>query len=635
MKDYLFPARQGYASMAWMPPVKPLDMPIQDFSRSHRDPKAPLKPAQPFIWAKRVAVFVPALICTIVLAMLFRDTVPADGSPMKNAAWIATITVTFFWISFVLCLSAAGLITMMRRRVAVIKPKFTPPLKVAILMPVYNEDVSEVFANVLTMQDDLNETPNLHRFSAFVLSDSQDPKIIAQEHRAFTHARATHALSDQLYYRRRENNQDFKTGNLRQWVTNWGAHYDAMLVLDADSLMSAQAVLRLTNTLAQNPHLGVVQGALRIFRGRSLIARWQQFAGVAFGAFFARGLALWSGDEGNFFGHNAIVRTRAFAACSGLPAMPSREDVHIPILSHDFVEAALMRRAGWGIRILPDLEDSYEGTPETLIDFIRRDRRWCQGNMQHLRIMSSAGFHLISRHHLLHNALTYLMSPAWLALILFWTAHGFTTTEPNSSANFLIFGVIYAMLLAPKIAGAIVILASKSKLRTFGGVANFAKSFAVEIVVSFLIAPIMMIHQTIGVGRSIFRLPPHWGTPVRQGEKHSLKTLIQFHVIEIVLGFVLASGIALGSLSIWLSPIAFSLALAPVISHFSRFDLKGRPSNVITLDTILDQEKPEILSAADVHRRTFEKLLRSPLVYDASIKLKRPAFRQKPVEKRA
>ena len=635
MKDYVFPTRQEHSSMAWMPPVKPLNMPTQDFSQTFRDPNAPPKPTQPRIWAKRAAVFIPALIMTIALAILFSDTVPVGGSALKNTAGVATITVTFFWISFVLCLSAAGLVSMLPRKIEEVKSKLTPPLNVAILMPVYNEDVSEVFANILAMQDDLDDTPNPHRFSAFVLSDSQEPKIIAQEHRAFSHARATHPLGEQLYYRRREENQDFKTGNLRQWVANWGAHYDAMLVLDADSLMSAQAVLRLTNTLAQNPHLGVVQGALRIFRGRNLIARWQQFAGMAFGAFFARGLALWSGDEGNFFGHNAIVRTRAFAACSGLPAMPTRPDVHIPILSHDFIEAALMRRAGWGIRILPDLEESYEGTPETLVDFIRRDRRWCQGNMQHLRIMSAAGFHLISRHHLLHNALTYLMSPAWLALILFWTAHGFTSTQTSSTANFLIFGVIYAMLLAPKVAGAILIVGSRSKLRAFGGLANFAKSFLIEIVFSFLIAPIMMIHQTIGVCRSIFRLPPQWGTPVRQGENHSFRTLLRFHAVETILGVVLVSGITSGALSLWLSPIAFSLALAPMISHFSTFDVKGGQSSVVALETILDQENPEILSTATAHRRMFQKLLRSPLVHDTPVKVRRPVFGQKPIEKSA
>ncbi|WP_371171678.1 glucans biosynthesis glucosyltransferase MdoH [Aliiroseovarius sp. 2305UL8-7] len=561
-----------------MPPSRPLDMPVQDFTHPFVDPDAPQRPAEPFIWTKRALILLPALLITATLGAVFARWLSFDGFTPCGVIWIALICVTFFWVSFVFCLSLSGALALQRSKG---KPgdgaALTPPLNVAILMPVYDEDVAEVFASLLAMQDDLDSHLHHHNFSAFVLSDSQTPKIIEYERRAYDQARMTRQSSSPLYYRHRDDNRGYKAGNLDQWVRGWGTGYDAMLVLDADSLMNADAILRLTNTLARNPGLGLVQGALHVFRGRRLFARLQQFSSAAFGGLSANGLGVWSGVEGNYFGHNAIIRTRAFAACAGLPDISTGPGRSTPIFSHDFVEAALLRRAGWGVKILPDLDGSYEQAPETLVDYIQRDRRWCRGNMQHLRIMSASGLHPISRFHMFFNALGYLMSPIWLVLILIWTWYGLsagTTPDPTvPSHSILILVAVFAMLLAPKFIGAGLVLTSAQKRRAFGGVAKFIASFFGELIMSMLIAPILMIHQTISVGRSLFRLPTRWGTSTRPGVKRPLRVLLKFHAIETVFGLALSAGIASGFVSPYLLPIAASLTLAPLLSYLSAVDL--------------------------------------------------------------
>jgi membrane glycosyltransferase len=295
-------------------------------------------------------------------------------------------------------------------------------MNVALLIPVYNEKTSDVFGNALAMIEDLKRTAGTtHRYTLFILSDTRDDAIAAQEVQAIAELRAIFPDGPKIYYRRRAENTDHKTGNLADWIENWGGAYEAMLILDADSLMSGAAILTLTDELSADPSAGLIQSFPQIIGARSLYGWIQQFSSSVYGSLLSEGLARWSDREGNFWGHNAIVRTQAFAACAGLPHVRSIRSKNAAILSHDFIEASLLRRAGWAVRFLPRLKGSYEEAPQTLIDFILRDRRWCSGNLQHLRLLRSSGFHAMSRFHLFHGAVAYLTSPAWFALLLFWS----------------------------------------------------------------------------------------------------------------------------------------------------------------------------------------------------------------------
>src|SRR5690606_32740800 len=198
----------------------------------------------------------------------------------------------------------------------------------------------------------------------------------------------------------------------------WGARYDHLLILDADSVMEADTILKLAGRMEAEPRLGILQTVPMLVGGSSLFGRLQQFAGRLYGPVIARGTAAWQGTDGNYWGHNAMIRTRAFAQACGLPDLPGRKPFGGHILSHDFVEAALIRRAGWQVRMDPDLRGSFEGAPPSLIDSAARDRRWAQGNLQHVKVIGARGLRWPSRVHFAIGIGSYLMSPIWLAMLV-------------------------------------------------------------------------------------------------------------------------------------------------------------------------------------------------------------------------
>jgi len=292
-------------------------------------------------------------------------------------------------------------------RVAIVRSPDSPPKQpavpsdIALLMPVYNEAAWDVFGNASAMLKELNNDPNGDRYTLFILSDTRKPELAAQEERAFAALQAEFYPKTVVYYRRRADNTDKKVGNIADWIENWGAAYEAMVVLDADSLMSGVAIRELAQALADDPDAGLIQSRPMLIGAQTLFGRVQQFSNSVYGWLSAEGVTSWSQHEGNYWGHNAIIRTRAFADSARLPYLRGRKGTKRLILSHDFVEAGLLRRAGWAVRLLPRVGGSYEETPQTLIDYVLRDRRWCHGNMQHLLLLAARGFHVISRIHLL------------------------------------------------------------------------------------------------------------------------------------------------------------------------------------------------------------------------------------------
>jgi membrane glycosyltransferase len=614
----------------FMPPPTPLAFPVQNLRAPYTDQNAPALPGSlATLW--RVVAFVPAIVTTLLLSMVFLDWFGAQGLSWIEVILTSLISISFFWISFSVSTATVGLINALCCRDKM-QPPAQPgrPMDVALLVPIYNEQPWDVFGNATAMLEDLNRQKTAHRYSIFILSDTQSPAIAAQEEMAFARLRRDFGKNAAIFYRRRVENTDRKSGNLSDWIARWGGAYEAMLTLDADSLMSASAITALSDALAADASAGLIQSAPQVFGANSLFGRVQQFSSVVYGALLSEGLAKWADREGNYWGHNAIIRTKAFASCAGLPRLRSLLAEDALIMSHDFVEASLLRRAGWGVRFMPQIKGSYEETPQTVIDFVLRDRRWCQGNLQHLRLLMSRGFHTVSRFHLLHGAISYLLSPIWFILLTFWALIGngrdtsvlsyFSEDSPlmptwpeMSVVNGLwVMIFMYSMLLAPKFMGMLSVHFVGYRVSQLGGLRRFVTSFLIELMISIAYAPIMMVQQMIAVLRSAIGIRDKWKPQRREAGQYGLLTLIKFHILETITGIALLTVMALGLVSLWLLPIAVSLALAVPLSALSGLNLTRFSLLRDQLGTPEVFDTPEVIKSALNHRAVIKKALNSP-----------------------
>jgi len=613
------------SNLELMPPEQPLEMPAQDFGAEFRDAAAPggQAPRQVALW--RILAFSPAMAATGALTWVMQGWFMDGGFSALELVLLALIAFNFFWIAFTVSTVLLGLYGLSRREKTTGRGP-ARPMKVALLMPVYNEVPWYVLGNAQTMLQELHGRGGQHHYAMFILSDTRDDAIAEQERASVEALRSMLPPGAELYYRRRPDNEGRKVGNISDWVRRWGADYEAMLVLDADSLMTGRAIARLADALSRDPGAGLIQSYPQLIGAQSVFGRMQQFANGVYGLSLAEGLARWAGHEGNYWGHNAIIRTRAFAACAGLPLLRSRfgggEKL---IMSHDFVEAGLLRRAGWSVRFLPRIRGSYEETPATLIDHILRDRRWCQGNLQHLNLLHAKGFRAISRFHLFHGAIGYLMAPVWFALLVLWAVIGlgedasvisyFSEANPlrpswpdmSEPKHVLVILLIYAMLLAPKMLAAAALPVTGSRFSEYGGPVHFVLSFLSEVVLAILYAPILMVQQMIAVFRTALGLQRGWAPQARDGGSYSLRTLINCHALETVSGVALWAGILAGTVSLWLAPIALSLVLAVPLSALSGVKTVNRIRNWMA--TREEFTEPQITRAARVARADLKALL--------------------------
>ena len=605
---------------AHMPPRAPLLMRRQRFDTGPEDALITADaPRRSLAW--RIAVFGPAVLGTAALMAGLHSWLNMGGMTWLEWTLLALIGLTFVWVTLSVSTVIAALAGLLRRPVQ--SDPCEDALDVALLVPIYNEEPCNVFGNAQAMLDDLARRATQHRFALFILSDTRDPAIAAEEMAAFEALRADVPAGIEVYYRRRAQNTDKKVGNLEDWITGWGAAYEAMLVLDADSLMSGRSLVALADALAADPKAGLVQSFPTLIGAETVFARIQQFSNIAYGWLLAEGLALWAQTEGNYWGHNAIIRTRAFAAAAGLPHLSGDR----LILSHDFVEAGLLRRAGWRVRFLPRLSGSFEETPGTLIDYVLRDRRWCRGNLQHLRLLGTRGLHPVSRFHLFHGAVSYLLSPAWFLLLLAWSLLGIDAetnviryfreesplypdwpvmTEINS-ALFLV--IMYAVLLTPKLTGAAIIAVHPKAHRIFGGRPRFIAAVLIEVLLSILYAPILMIQQCRAVLRAALTTSEPWSPQRRNADSYPLGTLIRFHWLETVLGVALAAGLFMGLISLWLLPIVVSLTLAIPLSALSSFNLARHAPAGLRMDSPNTLREPAIVTRARLERGRMRALL--------------------------
>ncbi|EKE44156.1 glucosyltransferase MdoH [Oceaniovalibus guishaninsula JLT2003] len=596
-----------------MPPEAPLAHRGQDFGRRYRDENAPAWEAGRQVWAPRATVLTVAAALTAGMVAALVVWLDAGGLGWIERALIGLVGFTFFWISFGVATAALGLATRALASAPAAAPPLAQPLRVALLMPVHNERPEAVMGNAAAMLEDIAGLKGDHAFEFFVLSDSRDPDVIAEEERAFARLRRDAPLP--VWYRRRTLNTDRKIGNLADWIGRWGGRYDALIVLDADSLMSAEALETLAAEMAADPSAGLIQSLPRLIRARTLFARLQQFSSGAYGWLLAEGLSSWAGQEGNYWGHNAIIRTRAFAQCAGLPRLRALRGEGKLILSHDFVEAGLLRRAGWAVRFLPRIAGSYEESPANLVEYALRDRRWCHGNLQHLRLLCARGFHPVSRFHLFAGAMAYLMAPAWFALLVIWAILGngedanviayFTPANPTmpvwpeisgqQGLGMLVF--MYLALLSPKLMAAFALARQPSGYDAWGGAGRFWQSFALEIAMAVAIAPVLMIQQLVAVLRSVTGLGGDW-TPLRGQGPIGWLQLVRFHALETLLGALLVAGLGAGLISVWLLPIAASLLLAVPLSWLGGRDVAASSRTARLLCTPEMTHEPRIVTMA-------------------------------------
>ncbi|MEM9269915.1 MAG: glucans biosynthesis glucosyltransferase MdoH, partial [Pseudomonadota bacterium] len=464
--------------------------------------------------------------------------------------------------------------------------------------PVYGEAPEEIERMLEAHLRSLSEHRSDHQFTVYVLSDTRDPKAVLRQRAMIAALRARH-FDQRLHYRHRSKNTDFKTGNLRDWVTRWGAAHEAMLVLDADSYVPARTMVALADALDRRPQAGLIQTIPRLHEATTIFGRMQQFSTEIAGRILGQGLGAVSRAEGNFWGHNAILRTEAYAACAGLPHIQARVLGGV-ILSHDFVEAALLRRAGWEVRLLTEASESFEQGPQTPVSHIVRDRRWCRGNLQHLRLIGAPGLAGMSRFHMIQGVMAYVSSVLWCALLVIWSTLGLSpvTDLTYFSADAPLFpvwptadlvsklgvmGLVFGLLLAPRILGAAVQVANDPSLRGFGGPIRFVLSLVIETLLSVLVAPMMMVQHVRAVVTGFLGQGGGWRP--HESTAPSLWDLMRFHWLETVLGLVMIGSCAMGWITVWSLPIALSLAATVPLSW-----VVGRPAPAWLMRTPQDQD---------------------------------------------
>ncbi len=569
-------------------------MPVQDIFSSPR--RVLPREGTPL----RVAVARTLLLVATVGASIFAGRemyAAASAGGMTVLEWLLVVVFvgTFAWIAFSAANAVVGVVLPYRAKGQKLSPAGTEEAgKTALVMPIYNEDPRSTFAALAAMARDL---PSHARddFEIFILSDTTDPEIWIAEECAIRTLRDL-AQGVPVWYRRRNNNRHRKAGNVGEFVRRWGARYEHMVVLDADSLMTGVSLVKLREAMIADPRAGIIQTTPVLTGARTPFALAQQFANTIAGPTVADGVASWQGEDGNYWGHNAIIRMRAFADAAGLPQLSGPPPFGGTILSHDFVEAALLRRAGYTVTMRPDIRGSYEGAPSDLFGVIKRDRRWAQGNLQHGRLIAAPGLALATRAHFAIGILAYAMSPVWLLLILIGVTLSIQATIvdpayfPDGFALFptwpvfdtgrliLLFVVALCVLLLPKVIALGRGLLDRRTRRHAGGPLRLAASWLVELIISTLVAPIMMMAQTAIVFQILLGRAVGWAPQTRAGTSVPWGMAFRFHAYHIAAGLVLMLVAVLHSptLAAWMSPTLIALILAAPISKYAGSPALGR-----------------------------------------------------------
>jgi membrane glycosyltransferase len=597
-----------------MPFERPAEMPVQDLKNA---PPAHSIGATPMrvVLARLVTIF-----CTLGLAgygvFEMLGIVSFTNMTVLQGVMIVFFAITLLWISFAAASAITGFLLPTLRSPEV--PSIAGS-RTALVMPIYNEDPARTTAALYAMAEALAEIDAARHFEIAIISDSTNADAWISESLAVDQLRRDLRETLPVWYRRRWHNTGRKAGNVEEFVKRWGARYDYMIVLDADSIMAPQTLVSLVSRMQADPKLGILQTVPMLIGHWSLFSRIQQFSSRVYGSLIGRGVAAWSGNEGNYWGHNAIIRVVAFAQACGMPQLPGRRPFGGHVLSHDFVEAALMRRAGWKVRMATDLGGSWEESPPSLVDIAIRDRRWAQGNLQHSKIIDAKGLAVTSRAHFAIGIMGYVSSPLWMLLLLVGFALTLQATliRPEYfSRSFQLFPdwprfdaprmtalFIYTMvvLFTPKILGIVRIMFTRAR-RGCGGIVAIIFGAVVETILSALYAPIMMLVQTQHIISILTGRDSGWSAQRRHAEMTTWREAWSFHWPHLAIGIVIGviAFLISPTLLAWLTPTLAGLLLAVPLSKISGSVKLGRFLNWFrVLRTPEEKHVPPVIRRRD------------------------------------
>jgi membrane glycosyltransferase len=607
------------------------------------------------------AALVAATTLWGVLRML--DLMRVGGLTALEGLILVLFALTFGWIALAFWSAVLGFVLRALRRDPLTLERRPVPsdrlgagtgegsgpaltTRTALLMPVHNEDPERVIQGLEAVRRSLEATGQGEAFHIFLLSDTTDPAIARQEEAAWRAWREGVARAERLFYRRREVNAGRKAGNIADFCRRWGTHYDFMVVLDADSIMAGGTLVELARFMEANPEAGLVQTVPLPARQTTLFGRLLQFAGCLHSPLLATGQGFWQGDAANYWGHNAILRVQAFTDHCGLPVLPGEPPLGGEILSHDFVEAALLRRAGWKTYLRPDLGGSWEEVPENLLDYAVRDRRWAQGSLQHLRLVAARGFHPVSRIHFLMGAMGFLSSALWLLMLLAatawvllaeagreggpawlpaWLADG---TLPALASALPLLTATAILLFLPK--GMALGVALMREREAWGGGVRLTLSALLEALFAVVVAPIMMLIHTRFVLAILAGKNVGWDAQPRRARAIPWKEAWRRT------GWVAAAGTAWTAVTLvfsapfvlWLSPILVGLlVVAPLVRWTSApgagIATRRRRILLVPAEVVLPAELDPTAPRAAPHSHP-EGLGRGPHVGEAILPPERP-----------
>lgn len=588
--------------------------------RSENPPSRNAAPAG----ALAVRLLFAALVAATTGAALleFRELFPSTRLNSVEIALLVVFPVLIAWLAANFWIAALGATSLLWRRVAGPDASAAGDPKeigrrLVVLMPIYNEDTDRVFAGLQAMMGSLDAEDRLVGFHLFVLSDTRDPVIARREELACSALMRGCGGAGRIFYRRRQKNAGRKAGNIQDFCERWGGHYDYMLVLDADSLMDGQTVLRMADRMDADERLALLQTWPRAVRARSLFGRLQQFATSVQGQPIAAGLGVLMGDSCSYWGHNAIIRVRAFAASCGLPVLPGKPPIGGEIMSHDFVEAALLVADGWKVRMTAERAGSFEEPPPSLIASAQRDRRWCQGNLQHLQLVAAQGLAGMSRFHFLMGVMAYLASPVWLLFLVLGTVQILSATDVLHAVDFLrpipfaiprsadlrvLIGLPLMLLLLPRVFGLAAILSDRRLRRGHGGTPGLLVSTVLEIVLTTLAAPVMMLLHSRFVAEILMGRSSGWGPQRRDGDSEPFRQILRVHAGHTLVGIGVAAGVGWMSLEAlaWLAPIVAGLVLAAPLSWLTGSTAAGAILHWLGLFRVPEEgDPPAVVRAVD------------------------------------
>ena len=547
----------------------------------------------------RVFIFYScALLLTGLVSLLFADLLWRTGWSASRTVLLVLFVILFLFAAIGCVHGLFGFFLRLigdDRRItnlANFRGQSIDGISTAIVFPIYNEDVVRVYEGLRATYESLAKTGQLDRFDFFILSDSTNPdKWIEEERRWYDLIRELDALG-KIYYRRRLINEARKSGNVRDFLNTWGRRYRYFICCDADSVMRGETLVDLVKLMEAHPTAGMIQTVPALVNAESLFGRIQQFANRLYAPIFITGLNFWALELGNYWGHNAIIRTEPFMQCCDLPQLPGRKPFGGQILSHDFVEAALLSRENWEVWFAYDLEGSYEEAPQALIENAQRERRWCQGNLQHTLVLFAKGLRGVSRLHLILGVCGYLSGPLWLMFLLcfnwlFWYQKftGLSTiTTPSLLGNWsgsgtaealLIFSICMVVIMLPKFLALIDLARDLPRRRAFGGLARTAAGVVGETVFSTLHAPLLMLWHTRFVVTNVLGIGVGWTTQKRSADGTDWLYAVQRHWGHTLIGVLW--GVFMWRLNPtlfwWFTPVlagmAFSVPLSILTSRRS------------------------------------------------------------------